>query len=149
MRGRRLISIPRWRRSGDGRPQWVCRGRASDRRGGARAPASRCLVVHRLAGWWAVSGRYRTIVADPPWPIEWSGGGAMRVNGRGERHVNHKFNADLPYGRMLIEGICALPVGELAEPDAHLYLWIPDEFLIAGDGARVLQAWGFPRGRLL
>jgi N6-adenosine-specific RNA methylase IME4 len=96
-----------------------------------------------------VSGRYRTIVADPPWPIEWSGGGAMRLNGRGERHVNHKFNADLPYGRMSIEDICALPVGELAEPDAHLYLWIPDEFLIAGDGARVLRAWGFPRGRLL
>jgi N6-adenosine-specific RNA methylase IME4 len=96
-----------------------------------------------------MSGRYRTIVADPPWPIEWSGGGPMRVNGRGERHVNHKFNADLPYGRMSIEDICALPVSDLAEADAHLYLWIPDEFLVEGDGARVARAWGFQTGRIV
>jgi N6-adenosine-specific RNA methylase IME4 len=93
--------------------------------------------------------RYRTIVADPPWPIAWTGGAATRVNGRGERHVNHKFKADLPYERMSIEDVCALPVDALAEPDAHLYLWIPDQFLVEGDGARVVRAWGFEPGRLL
>src|SRR3954471_12493744 len=51
------------RGSDDGRPQWVCGGRASDRRGGARAPASRCLVLHRLAGWWAMIGPYTALEA--------------------------------------------------------------------------------------
>jgi N6-adenosine-specific RNA methylase IME4 len=93
--------------------------------------------------------RYGTIVADPPWPIKWTGGAATRINGRGERHVNHKFNADLPYGRMSIEDICALDVDGLAQEAAHLYLWVPDEFLIDGSAGAVLSAWGFPRGRLL
>lgn len=93
--------------------------------------------------------RYRTIVADPPWPIAWTGGAATRVNGRGERHRNLKFKADLPYARMAIEDMCALPVSGLAEDDAHLYLWIPDEFLIEGAGARVARAWGFDPGRIL
>ena len=30
-----------------------------------------------------VIGRYRCVVADPPWPIKWTGGGAIRTNGRG------------------------------------------------------------------
>jgi N6-adenosine-specific RNA methylase IME4 len=93
--------------------------------------------------------RYRTIVADPPWPFRWSGGAATRVNGRGERHVNHKFKKRLPYGTMSIADICALPVADLAEDDAHLYLWIPDELLIEGTAARVIRAWGFDPGRLL
>lgn len=93
--------------------------------------------------------RYRTVVADPPWPMKWQGGGATRVNGRGERHVNHTPWRELPYPTLSIDEICALPVGALAGPDAHLFLWIPDEFLILGDGMRVLEAWGFPRGRLL
>jgi N6-adenosine-specific RNA methylase IME4 len=93
--------------------------------------------------------KYRTIVADPPWPIHWTGGGATRINGRGERHVNHKFKADLPYETMSIEGIAALPVADLADVDAHLFLWVPDRFLVAGDAATVARAWGFEPGRLL
>lgn len=93
--------------------------------------------------------RYRTLVADPPWPIAWTGGGATRVNGRGERHVNHKFKADLPYSRMDVAAICSLPVVDLVEGDAHLYLWVPDQFLIDGSAARVIDAWGFKPGRLL
>ncbi len=93
--------------------------------------------------------KYRTIVADPPWPIKWTGGAATRINGRGERHVNHKFKSDLPYERMSIEEICAMPVVDIAEADAHLFLWAPDQFIIDGSAARVAQAWGFTPGRLL
>jgi N6-adenosine-specific RNA methylase IME4 len=96
-----------------------------------------------------VGVKYRTIVADPPWPIAWTGGAATRVNGRGERHVNHKFKADLPYERMSLEAIRELPVTELAERDAHLYLWTPDQFLIDGSAGRVVTSWGFQPGRLL
>jgi hypothetical protein len=35
------------------------------------------------------SSRYRTIVADPPWPIRFSSGGRLRRNGRGEWHENN------------------------------------------------------------
>lgn len=50
---------------------------------------------------------------------------------------------------MSIEAICALPVSNLAEPDAHLFLWIPDTHLIEGHGAAVVRAWGFEPGRLI
>lgn len=93
--------------------------------------------------------RFATIVADPPWPIKWTGGAATRVNGRGERHVNHKFKAPLPYPTMSIDEICALPVSDIAMSSAHLYLWVVDKFLISGDAAKVIEAWGFEPMRTL
>jgi N6-adenosine-specific RNA methylase IME4 len=95
-----------------------------------------------------VSG-YRTIVADPPWPFEWTGGGAYRINGRGDRSLNHRFKKGMPYPTMSIDDIAALPVAELAADDAHLFLWIPDCHLIEGHGAMVARAWGFEPLRLL
>jgi len=92
---------------------------------------------------------FRTIVADPPWPIKWTGGAARRTNGRKVVYWNSRFKTKLPYETMSIDAICALPVGDMADRDAHLYLWIPDQFLIAGDGARVAAAWGFKPIRLL
>lgn len=90
--------------------------------------------------------RYRTILADPPWPIIWTAG-VTRVNGRHERH--RILKRALGYPTMSVEEIAALPVADLAEADAHLYLWIPDRFLIEGVGARVVRAWGFEPGRVL
>ena len=94
----------------------------------------------------AARSLYRTIVADPPWPIPWTNG-SWRTNGRGERSELRK--RDLGYPTMSIEEIAALSVGEIAEPDAHLYLWTPDRFLIDGDAGRVARAWGFEPLRLL
>jgi N6-adenosine-specific RNA methylase IME4 len=96
-----------------------------------------------------VSARYRTIVADPPWPFEWSGGSSYRMNGRGERHLNHKFKKGMPYRTMSIDEIARLDVDALAEKSAHLYLWIPDCHLIAGHGETIARAWGFTPGRLI
>lgn len=93
--------------------------------------------------------RYRTIVADPPWPFEWNGGGAYRTNGRGERHLNHRFKKGLEYLTMSIEAIAELPVSDLAEDDAHLFVWIPDAHLVEGHGAMITRAWGFEPGRLI
>jgi N6-adenosine-specific RNA methylase IME4 len=39
--------------------------------------------------------------------------------------------------------ILALPVADLAEDDAHCFLWITDEFLLGGWHTSVLEAWGF------
>lgn len=70
---------------------------------------------------------YKTILADPPWNE--SGGGKI------------KRGADRHYPLMKTKDIIALPVGELAEENAHLYLWVTNGHL--PDGLKVMEAWGF------
>lgn len=65
--------------------------------------------------------RYRTIVADPPWPIRWS----------------------VPYPTMPVDAIADLAVAEFVEDDAHLFMWTLDRFVLDGTAARVCRAWGF------
>lgn len=82
------------------------------------------------------STRYRTIVADPPWPIadfpEW---------GEGTGTI------DTPYPTMSMDDIAALPVGKLAAPGAHLYLWTINDHLEATYG--IARAWGFEPSAVL
>lgn len=73
------------------------------------------------------AGLYRTVLADPPW--EERGAGAI------------KRGADRHYPLMKTRDICALPVGEWAAADAHLYLWVTNNFL--PNGLQVMNAWGF------
>lgn len=73
-------------------------------------------------------GRYRTVVLDPPWPVN--------VLPRDDRPGQH-----LQYATMTVEDIRALPVPDLLDPDgAHLYLWVTHRFLPAG--LDLLEAWG-------
>lgn len=76
--------------------------------------------------------KYRTIVADPPWAY----GDKLRI-GSGAKHRG----ADAHYQTMPLEEILALPVGDLAEPDAHLYLWTTNAFMV--EGHQVAAAWDF------
>jgi N6-adenosine-specific RNA methylase IME4 len=90
--------------------------------------------------------RYRTIVADPPWPHPDSGKRTLSTAGFwAERHVGTR--SVVPYGRMSLEDIAALPVGELAEDDAHLYVWTTNRFLL--DAYRIVDSWGFRPSTLL
>lgn len=73
------------------------------------------------------AGQYRTIYADPPWNE--AGGGQI------------KRGADAHYRLMKTRDICALPVSSWAAADAHLYLWVTNNFL--PDGLEVMKAWGF------
>jgi N6-adenosine-specific RNA methylase IME4 len=77
-----------------------------------------------------VAGKYRTIVADPPWEI--------RAFPRHERSVGPPR---VPFDTMTVEEIKALPVGEFAAPEAHLYLWTIASYL--RDAYVVAEAWGF------
>lgn len=72
-------------------------------------------------------GAYKTIYADPPW-MEQGGG-------------NCKRGADRHYALMHTLDICALPVKDIPERNAHLYLWVTNNFL--RDGFQVIEAWGF------
>ncbi|CAN3702695.1 hypothetical protein MMX123_02725 [Microbacterium sp. MM2322] len=70
--------------------------------------------------------RYRTILMDPPW---------------GTPDQKGKFGAETHYNLMSLERIKAMPVADLADDNAHLYLWCyPATRYVAED---VMRAFGF------
>lgn len=73
------------------------------------------------------AGAYQCLMVDPPWLEQ--GGGQIR---RG---------ANRHYPLMKTADIAALPVSSWAAPNAHLYLWVTNNFL--PDGLLVMKAWGF------
>lgn len=77
--------------------------------------------------------RYRTIVADPPWPFRWSGGAGGA----------HRNPTPMAYSLMSLDEIKALPVASLAEDDAHLFMWVTPELHRLGEGVVTARAWGF------
>jgi N6-adenosine-specific RNA methylase IME4 len=82
--------------------------------------------------------KYRTIVADPPWPF--SDARSRPWASKGGRRSRDTF---FPYETQSFEWIDALPVADLAEDESHLYLWVPAGFNREGYGVRTARAWGF------
>jgi N6-adenosine-specific RNA methylase IME4 len=74
------------------------------------------------------SGEYRTIVIDPPWPME-----------KIEREVRPNQAAPLDYLTMDADELRGLEVP--AADDAHLYLWTTHRFLPLA--FELTEAWGF------
>jgi len=88
------------------------------------------------------SVKYRTIVADPPWEI-----GAL-PNIRIPQGVIHDGRPDpMPYACMSLDDLAALPVRDLAERRAHLYLWTINSYL--EDAYEIARLWGFKPTTLL
>lgn len=77
--------------------------------------------------------KYRTIVADPPWP-------SMH-----QRSTYHRGKPERHYPTMTVEAIAALDVP--AADDAHLWLWAVNRLM--EDAYRVVRAWGFTPMSLL
>jgi N6-adenosine-specific RNA methylase IME4 len=74
--------------------------------------------------------KFKTILADPPWQFQ---------NRTGKMSPEHKrLNR---YSTMTLPEIMALPVAQVADEPAHLYLWVPNALL--PEGLQVLKAWGF------
>jgi N6-adenosine-specific RNA methylase IME4 len=69
--------------------------------------------------------RFRTILADPPWDIQQKGARGA------QRH----------YPLMSLDQIKAMPIADLAEDNAHLWLWVTNATL--RQGYDVAEAWGF------
>ena len=74
--------------------------------------------------------KYNTIYADPPWQFQ---------NRTGKVAPEHKRLAR--YETMSLQDIKALPVSDIADEKAHLYLWVPNALL--PEGLAVMDAWGF------
>lgn len=71
-------------------------------------------------------GKYSVIYADPPWQYSNSGFTTSAAN---------------QYLTMPTQEICNLPIGELANDNAVLFLWATSPML--KDALRVCEAWGF------
>ena len=70
--------------------------------------------------------KYSSIYADPPWQYQQKG-----VEGAAERI----------YPTMALEELCKLPVAQLAEKAAVLFLWTT--FPMLPNALQLIQAWGF------
>ena len=79
--------------------------------------------------------KYCTIVVDPPWKYGSWGKGSDKIQG-GKTKVQ-----PLPYSSMTIDEIKALPVGNMADENCELYLWVTQKYL--PHAFEVLKAWGF------
>ena len=74
--------------------------------------------------------KYNVIYADPPWSYKnKKTGGSM------------KSGAEDQYPTMTIEEICDLPVKEISEKNACLFLWATVPLL--PEALQVMEAWGF------
>lgn len=88
--------------------------------------------------------RYRTIVADPAWNVKAgsASGNYTVVDGVQVWDPTRSTKTrDLAYPTMTVDEICALPVCDLAEDDAHLYLWTTNGYL--PQAFAVIESWGF------
>lgn len=72
-----------------------------------------------------VPARFKTILADPPW----------------EHFQQGAKGAERHYRLMSLKRIKDMPVAELAEDNAHLWLWCTNSSL--RDAYDVAEAWGF------
>ena len=78
----------------------------------------------------AGGGGFHTVLADPPWQFQNRTGKVAPEHRRLHR-----------YDTMTLSEIMALPVAEIVEEPAHVYLWAPNALL--PEGIEVLRAWGF------
>jgi N6-adenosine-specific RNA methylase IME4 len=92
--------------------------------------------------------KYRTIVADPPWDIPFGSNRTPPKRGgwAAEKWARAEVR-DLPYPTMTTDEMCALPVSEMAEDAAHLYVWTVNRFL--EDTYSIVRTWGFRPAQLL
>jgi len=74
--------------------------------------------------------RFGTILADPPWRF---------ANRTGKMAPEHRRLSR--YATMSNEEIMELPIAQLALPQSHLYLWVPNALI--SEGLEVMRRWGF------
>ena len=92
------------------------------------------------------SARYRTIVADPPWPYADAGReGNSSLTRTVKRDGSMASGVQTDYPAMSIAALCAIqpPVAS----DAHLYLWTTNAFLV--EAHEIAAAWGFSQKTML
>jgi len=74
--------------------------------------------------------QFGTILIDPPWRF---------ANRTGKMAPEHKRL--LRYPTLSFEEITGLPVSQLALPESHLYLWVPNA--LVREALEIMEKWGF------
>lgn len=77
-----------------------------------------------------VQGKYKTILADPPWRF---------MNSTGKVAPEHKRLSRYP--TLSLQEILDIPVNSIADENCHLYLWVPNALL--AEGLETMRKWGF------
>jgi N6-adenosine-specific RNA methylase IME4 len=72
--------------------------------------------------------KFRVIYADPPWKY-------------GDQLTEDYGPARFHYPSMTIKELCAMPVRNLTDPDAVLFLWVTSPLLF--ECVPIIEAWGF------
>ena len=83
----------------------------------------------------APTGKYRVLYCDPPW--KYGDSGIISKDGIVEAYTK----AETHYPTMSITELCALPIRDISEPDAVLWLWTTSPLL--AESFEVVKAWGF------
>ena len=78
----------------------------------------------------SATGMFGTILADPPWRF---------INRTGR--VAPEYRRLPRYESLSFDEIAAMPVGDLALDNSHLYLWVPNALI--KEGLKVMEQWGF------
>jgi N6-adenosine-specific RNA methylase IME4 len=73
-------------------------------------------------------GKYRVIYADPPWNYD-------------DKREPRLGGAEYHYPCMSIADLCALPVKDIAEDNAVLFLWVTSPLL--EESFEIVRSWGF------
>jgi len=83
--------------------------------------------------------KYKTIIADPPWKYKGSGPASAK------EHRPNSYGAapssEERYGAMTMEELEHLPIKNMIEDKAHLYLWVTNAFIERG--WQLCKDWGF------
>lgn len=85
--------------------------------------------------------RYHTLLLDPPWPIRWN----RSANGPKTDFVpdvsGFRGNPERHYPTMSLEEVAALPIPDVADADAQLWVWTINTYL--HDTFHLIDQWGF------
>ena len=76
------------------------------------------------------------ISVDPPWHFR-------ARTALQSRNFQSARDVEKHYSTMCLDDIKALPVGDLATPYCHLWMWITGPMLVEGNHIPLMKAWGF------
>lgn len=82
--------------------------------------------------------RYSVIYADPAWSYDFKEPTASKGGAKGS---GYSAGVDYYYGTMTIEQIMKLPVADICEKDAVLFLWTTNPLL--PEALETMKQWGF------
>lgn len=92
--------------------------------------------------------RYRTIVADPPWPYTTPFRAGAATGKSTSVVLGPIVDRPLAYPTMSLEALSSLPVGTIADQHgARLFLWTTNNFL--PDAIWIAERWGFQYRQVL